>query len=53
MGTTARFDEKRFNELLDQWNTHQTLRSAGAEIATLAQSRARLDEARLDLHRVG
>lgn len=47
MPTTAHFDENRFQDLLDRWNSHQILRISGAQIGTLAASRASLDAARL------
>lgn len=43
---TAHIDETRFQNLLERWNTHQALRSQGAEIVALAASRFRLDDAR-------
>ena len=48
MNTTTTFDETRFRTLLDSWNQHQVLRNSGAPVAALADSRSRLDSARLD-----
>lgn len=49
MRTTTRttIDDRSFGELLRRWNRHQDLRSEGAPIADLANSRAALDEARV------
>ncbi len=41
----SRFDDA-FERLLAAWRHHQDLRAAGASIADLYASRARLDEAR-------
>ena len=39
-----------FTTLQQLWNRHQGLRSAGASLAELAESRAALDAARLNAH---
>lgn len=40
-----------FHRLLNAFETHQRLRRSGAPIATLSESRARLDELRLAVRR--
>ena len=49
MESPTRLDAKRFEQLLDRWNTHQVLRSKGASVESLAASRERLDAARLQV----
>lgn len=51
MTTITRLDETRFRALIERWNDHQSLRSQGAGIALLADSRRRLDDARLAVRR--
>ena len=46
MSTQTTVDPSRFRHLLERWNTHQALRSSGAPIASLANSRRDLDAAR-------
>lgn len=46
MSAQTTVDPTRFRHLLQRWNAHQTLRSSGASVATLARSRQDLDGAR-------
>ena len=46
MSTQTTVDPTRFQQLLERWNSHQTLRSNGASTAALARSRGELDAAR-------
>lgn len=46
---TSHIDDTKFNVLLERWNHHQQLRTAGAPIPTLAASRTLLDSARSSL----
>lgn len=48
MGTHHRhtMNDREFSELLNRWNSHQTLRAEGAPVTKLAESRFRLDKAR-------
>ena len=45
------FDET-FERLLNAWNRHQDLRTGGASIASLAESRRALDALRTDIRRL-
>lgn len=44
--TTHTLKDRDFRKLLRRWNRHQTLRSEGASVSELSQSRLRLDQAR-------
>lgn len=44
--------ELSFERFLNAWNRHQDLRSGGASVAKLNESRQVLDELRLDLRRI-
>jgi len=41
-------DETRFRTLLVRWNQHQELRSSGASVRELAESRFELDAVRFN-----